>query len=450
MRTPQLLWSLVVLLSCASADHAFQPPGGGVPAGGTGRESGGKRTKGGGDPPPCMKSKVVISCGMPACEVSLGSQRWETDQSGEVQLSLGPGKHKIVVSKAPDYDPVSKETKRLGCADSESLPITLTRRGVSVRIRTNIPDCDIYDQNSGSLIGHSDAQGLAQLFVTSPALLVEARKPGYLADAQRIEVKPNGANGETVLTLQPLKASLTISSHVQGARAQIDNQTQSYDVSQVITVTPGKHQITVNALGYSPGSLTLTVSPDKTYTQPITLQRLSNSDLAQQAEKSFKERAYADVLLLCRYMFEFDPAYPAAHRLAGLTYLAQGNYGMAEDQFARALSASETIRFQVRRHPREDFDLSKGHNVCAGVLILNKGDVEFQGLQYSIDNFKAAYSQIHSASIQLRKNIAVYLSTKIIDARGKNRQYDFYSFDGELSQAGKAYLEMIQHLLRSH
>lgn len=450
MRKLPLLWSLAVLLACASANYAFQTPGGGVPTGGGGKGpvGGGRGT--GGVPPPCMKSTVIVSCGMPGCKVSLGSQKFETDQKGEVQLSLGPGKHKIVVSKPPDYDSVSKETKKLGCDDTESLPVTLTRRGVMVRIRTNVPDCDIYDRNSGKLVGHSDEQGIAQLWVTPPAILLEAKKVGYLADTQRIEVTPTSADKETVLTLKPLKASVTISSNVEGARAQVNNRTEFYRLNEIMTLAPGEHLISVNALGYSPTSLTLSVSPDKTYVEPVTLKRLSNPELAEQAEKLFKDRAFGDVLMLCQYMFESDPAYPAAHRLAGLTYLAQGNYRMAEDHLARALSANETIRLQIRRHPRESFDLNKGHDVCAGVLILNKGEVEFQGFQYAADNFKVAYGQTQSVGIQVKKNAAVYLSTRVIDPRGKNREYNFFSFDGELSQAGKAYLEMIQRLMRSH
>jgi hypothetical protein len=74
-----------------------------------------------------------------------------------------------------------------------------------------------------------------------------------------------------------------------------------------------------------------------------------------------------------------------------------------------------------QRHPREEFDLNKGHDLCEAILILSKSEVEFRGLRAPADNFKVADGQMQVIGIQLKKNIAVYLSTKVTDARGKGR-----------------------------
>jgi len=65
------------------------------------------------------------------------------------------------------------------------------------------------------------------------------------------------------------------------------------------------------------------------------------------------------------------------------------------------------------------------------------------------DNFKVSYDMVQVMTIQLKSSVAAYLGTKVTIA-GKRRDYNFYSYDKELSSAGKSYLEMIQRLLRAH
>ena len=75
--------------------------------------------------------------------------------------------------------------------------------------------------------------------------------------------------------------------------------------------------------------------------------------------------------------------------------------------------------------------------------------MEFQGVRIGTDNFKVTYDQIQVIGIQVKNNVASYLGTKV-NVSGKRHDFNFYSYDKELSQAGKPYLEMIQRLLRSH
>jgi hypothetical protein len=83
------------------------------------------------------------------------------------------------------------------------------------------------------------------------------------------------------------------------------------------------------------------------------------------------------------------------------------------------------------------------------VLILNKSEVELQG-RNAAENFKVGYDQVELTGVQLKKNVALYLGTKVTVTRGKRREYNFYSFDNELSQAGRPFLDMLQLLLRPH
>ncbi len=111
---------------------------------------------------------------------------------------------------------------------------------------------------------------------------------------------------------------------------------------------------------------------------------------------------------------------------------------------------NQTIKLRIRRHPRENFDPIKGHDACEALLILGKGEVEFQGLRDTSDNFKIPYNQIQLGGMQLKKGVALFLSTKVTVAGGKKREFNFYSFDNELSQAGAPYLTLVQQLLHAH
>lgn len=87
---------------------------------------------------------------------------------------------------------------------------------------------------------------------------------------------------------------------------------------------------------------------------------------------------------------------------------------------------------------------------AVAILYLGKSEVEYRGKQITTENFKVLYAQAQIIGVQLKKSVAVYLATKIVDAHGKKQEFNFFSFDKELSQTGRPYLEMIQQLLRAH
>lgn len=399
----------------------------------------------------CTAGEIVARCGMPGCEVYVdGGSQGLTDSSGELRIPAESGEYSVRVTK-PGYEsiPAQKEVN-VPCGGAGPFDVKLKAQRITLRIHTNLPNCELFINNQPTPIGRSNEQGLYNYTATSPELLIEARKPGYLSANRRITVTPESAQKEIALTLKPIPAKLNLSSDVEGARAQIDNQSSYSNLSEPISLSPGPHQITVDALGYSPTTFELTMGPGETVKKSVSLQRMPISQLIAQAEAFSRERAYENVLILCQYVFEVEPAHPAAHRLAGSVYLTRQDFVKAESYFARALAGNELVTLRIRRHPREEFDLNKGHDLCEAVLILGKSEVEFRGLRAPADNFKVSYSQIQVIGMQLKKNVAVYLSNKVTDVRGKRQDFNFYSFDKELTQSGKAYLEMLQRLLRAH
>ena len=421
--------------------------GGNTSRGGRGGSGGGSRT--GGVSTFCEQADLVVRCGMAGCGISIEGRQKPvfTDDSGEVAFSLsGEAQATITVTKS-GYETV-KQSLKLKCGEENLLAVKLKGQVSNLRIRTSQPDAEVYVNEK--LQGRSNAQGEFSFKTTEASLLVEARKNGYLSTNQLIKDTRASASNEIVLMLRPNPAAVVISANAEDARVQVDDQQDDAPASEKIKIPPGHHTFTVKALGYAPLTFEIDLAPDETGKRDAPLQRLPVDALKAQAEEFYRNRTYQNVLKLCQYIFETDPNHPSANRLAGLSYLAQQNYAKAEIYLARALAGGEKIELRVRRHPRESFDPVKGHDVCEAVLILSKGELEFQGKQYAAENFKVAFTQVQISGIQLKSGVAVYLATKIFDAGGKKKEYNFYSYDRELSQAGRAYLEMVQHLIRAH
>jgi hypothetical protein len=417
---------------------------------GEGKKGGNKVRKGDGGPATphnkCEAGEVVARCAVPGCVVTLdGKQSVTADAAGEARFRAVKGRHTVVAAK-PQYEADAQEVS-LDCGQTEAVALTPKPKVVSLRIRTSLPECDIYVNNSPAPVGKSDAKGVFEYQVIPSPLLVQARKKGYLSEMQRLTVSAGEAVREVAIALEPIKASLSVSANVEGARVGVDGGAEIKPAREKLLLAPGKHQITVDALGYTPVTFEVNPAPDENIAKPLTLERLPVAELVRQAERLYGQRAYRDVLTLSEYALESDAANGPAHRLAGLTYMIQQNYTSAGAHLEKALSANETVRLQVRRHPREAFDPTKGHNECAAVLILDGSEVELQG-RNAAENFKVGYGQVELTGVQLKKNVALYLGTKVTVTRGKRREYNFYSFDNELSQTGRLFLNMLQLLLR--
>jgi hypothetical protein len=393
---------------------------------------------------------VLVRCDVPGCEVRVdGKLRGLTNDKGEYLLDGIPrGTRKIAISKEGYVGDARNFT--LVCGENEPANLSLKIRPLKLRIRTNPPGAEVFVNDPPASVGRSSAEGTLEYVATTPALLVQARRPGYLSDSRRIQVSPTDAQREVVLTLKPIPAQLTVGVNISGARVRVDKESIRPLTSEPLQLAPGAHRVEVDALGYAPAGVEVTTSPGEIMKRAVTLERLPAAELIAQAEAALKQSAYENVLVLSGYALESDPRAPAAHRLVGLTYVARQEYAKAQQHLARALAGGEVIVLPVRRHSRESFDSVKGHDACEGFLYLGKSEVEYRGRQVTTENFKVPYAQVQIAGVQLKKNVAVYLGTKVADSRGKKQEFNFFSFDKELSQTGRLYLEMLHQLLRAH
>ncbi len=400
---------------------------------------------------PCDEpAHVLVKCGLPGCTVTVdGKVRGLTDDGGELLVEgLPKGARTIAISKQ-GYEGDS-QIFTLACGASGTANLNLRIRPVRLHVRTNPPEAEVFVGDPPAAVGRSNTQGLFEYVANTPRLLVTARKAGYLDDNRRVSINPEAVQQEVVLNLKVIPAQLSLSVNVPRARARVDGGDPRPLTAEPIALTPGAHRVEVDALGYAPAALELTAAPGETTKRSVALERLPVAELTARAEAAFRASAYEDVLKLCGYVYEAEPAAPAAHRLEGMVHLARQDYARAEPHLAAALAGGETIELHVRRHARESFDPLKGHDACEGFLRLGKGEVEYRGRQVTGENFKVPYAQVQVIGVQLKKNTSAYLGTKVSDARGKKQDYNFYSFDRELTAAGRPYLEMIQRLVRPH
>jgi hypothetical protein len=402
-------------------------------------------------PPPCDEpAQVLVQCGLPGCAVTVDRKlRGLTNDGGELLVEgVPPGARTVAISKQ-GYEGDSRSYK-LGCGASETASLSLKIRPVKLRVRTNPPEAEVFVGDPPAAVGRSNAEGIFEYVANTPRLLVTARKVGYLDDNRRVSINPDAAQQEVVLKLKAIPAQLSLAANVSGARARVDGGDPRPLTAEPLVLAPGAHRVEVDALGYAPVTLELTAAPGETPKRSVILERLPVAELTARAEAAFRVSAYEDVLKLCGYVYEAEPAAPAAHRLEGMVHLARQDYTRAEQHLAAALAGGEIVELHVRRHPRESFDPLKGHDACEGFLYLGKGEVAYHGKQVTGENFKVPYAQVQVVGVQLKKAVSAYLGTKVSDARGKKQDYNFYSFDRELSAAGRPYLEMIQRLLRPH
>jgi len=408
----------------------------------------------------CEDADLVVVCGMPGCEITLEGKESArakfrplgkrlTDELGGFTFQVpGDQWYRINISK-PGYEPFPSETRRVECDDQKEMKAALKARPVTLRIRTRPAESDIYLEREQQPAGKSDASGLFSYLLTKPTLLIEARKKGYLSDTKTVLLAPELASSEIVLSLEPISANLLLTSNIPNARVTINNQKTSKSVQEKIPLAPGRHSISVEALGYTPANFEITVTPEEVVSKQITLERMPIATLRSQATTLFASRAYDDVLKLAQFMLEADATNGGAHLLIGMVHIERANLAAAQSHLDQALSGGETVSLQVRRHAGEKFESTKGHDLCEAKLILSKSELEFKSDRNPAENFKVAYDQVQIVGLQLKNRVALYLSTKV-SVTGKRRDYNFYSFDRELSQSGKPYLEMIQRLLRSH
>jgi hypothetical protein len=396
-------------------------------------------------PPPCKESGLVVRCGVPGCDVLVdGEKRGFTDENGELHVPVARGKHTVIAAKA-GYEPVKTQVE-VGCGAGEPANVILKTRPYAVRLRTNLPACDIF--RNGAPAGRSDEQGLFVFTANEIQILAEARKDGYLGGSAT--VTPENAGTEIRLELRAVPARLYLTANVAEARARLDEQGDWLAIDEPLSLSPGPHTVTVEALGFAPATLSLTPAANEKLERQVELQPLPVAELLAQADALFKRQDWGQVQALCRHVFKADAGNAAAHRLSGLAYLANQNYAQAEPHLLRALRGGASFAVRVRRHAQEKFELGKGHDACLGALTLSAGGLEYRGQTVTAENFTVTKAQVQIVGLQVKKDAALCLSLKIADAQGKNRRdYNFFAPEKELSAEGKPYLEMLHRLLQA-
>lgn len=395
----------------------------------------------------CAESEILIHCDAPECSVAVdGRAQGEANLNGELQVAVSPGKRSIAVSKN-GYE-TAQLSVNVSCGELERIPVKLKSKPYNLQIKTNPANCDIFVNSDQPVsIGKSDEQGLFEFRVQSGTVYIQARKEGYLTDG--LSVSPTMAGKEIALKLKPLPARIVLQTNVSDAFAQADDDEKKFDLSEPFSMEAGQRKLTVQALGHSPQVLELNLQPNRKIERAIRLERLPIAELLAQAEAFLNKESYRETIRLCDYVFESEPDNAPANRLMGTIYLLKKDYGKAETYLQKALAGDETIRLKIRRHANEKFELSTGHGAaCDALLILNKTEIEYRGLSVTTENFKTPYSQIQILGLQIKKDVALYLSAKVTGAKNSKKDYNFYGRDKELSQNEKPYLEMIQKLIQ--
>ena len=122
----------------------------------------------------CEAGKIIVRCGTPGCAVSLsGNQRGATDATGELRFDAPSGTH-IVVAGKPFHEDARGQV-RLACGGTETIELRPKAKTIALKIRTSLPECDIYVNGSPSPVGRSDAQGVFDYQVVPSLLLIEAK-----------------------------------------------------------------------------------------------------------------------------------------------------------------------------------------------------------------------------------------------------------------------------------
>jgi len=265
----------------------------------------------------CEDGNLVVVCGMSGCEITLEGRESTrskfrpltksiTDNLGGVNFQVpGNQSYKVNVFKS-GYESFPPETRKVDCDDQQEVKAALKAKPVTLRIRTQPAESDIYFEREQQPTGKSDANGLFSYLLSKPTLLIEARKKGYLSDTKTVMLAPELASQEIILSLEPISANLVLTSNVPNARVTIDSQKTSKSVQEKILLAPGRHNISVEALGYTLASFEIMVTPEEAVSRQITLERMPIASLRSQATILFASRAYDDVLKLAQFMLEAD------------------------------------------------------------------------------------------------------------------------------------------------
>jgi len=398
------------------------------------------------EPAECADSEILVRCDLPECNVLLdGKSQGITSLNGELQFPAANGKRNIVVSRN-GYE-TGQTTATVSCGELKTVSVKLKAKPFEVKLKTNLPNCDVLINDPPELIGKTNDYGAFSFTARSETVYIQAKKQGYLSDSKSVSAL--SAQKEVLLSLKPMPARVFISANARKAFAQADGDEKLFETSEPFSVEPGRRKVVVTALGFKPLALELDLQPNQRIEKTVSLERLPVAEMLVQAEQFFREKSFDKTIQLSRYVIETEPNNGAANRLIGTIYLEKQNYAEAEPFLLKALNGDETIVLNIRRHLGEKFELSAGHGAaCEGQLRIGKNEIEYRGGASAAENFKVPYGGFQVLGLQVKKNTALSLSLKVSNEKGSKKEYNFFSRERELSQDGKLYLALIQRLLQ--
>ena len=152
--------------------------------------------------PPCEAVEVLVRRGVPGCEVKVdGLLRGLTNDKGELLVEgIAHGTRRIAISKQ-GYEGDKRDFK-FTCNTRETANLNLRIQPVKLRIRTDPPGAEVLVNDPPASAGRTGAEGTLEYVATTPALLLQARRAGYLSDSRRILVSPADAQREVVADAQ--------------------------------------------------------------------------------------------------------------------------------------------------------------------------------------------------------------------------------------------------------
>ncbi len=397
-------------------------------------------------PAECADSEILVRCDLPECKVLLdGKSKGITNLNGELQFPAANGKRNIVVSRN-GYE-TAQTTATVSCGELKTVSIKLKAKPFEVKLKTNLPNCDVLINDPPELIGKTNDYGAFSFTARSETVYIQAKKTGYLSDSKSVSAL--SAQKEVLLSLKPMPARVFISANARNAFAQADGDEKLFETSEPFSVKPGRRKVVITALGFKPLMLEMDLQPNQRVEKTVSLERLPVGEMLVQAEQFLREKSFDKTIQLARYVLETEPNNGAANSLIGTIYLEKQNYAEAELFLLKAIDGDETIVLNIRRHLGEKFELSAVHGaVCEGQLRIGKNEIEYRGTTSAAENFKVPYGQFQILGLQVKKNTALSLSLKVTNEKGSKKDYNFFSRERELSQDGKFYLGLIQRLLQ--
>ena len=207
-------------------------------------------------------------------------------------------------------------------------------------------------------------------------------------------------------------------------------RTNGSGVLKLTAVRPGSHVVTVRRNGYHDQQRNVELSGGRSETISFTLSRiLTVPELVTNAEESYRNARYDEVIAYCREALASQPDNPRANVLFGQASYMTGQADSATPLW-KALSLGEAVTLPIKHHHGSVGVLLTGKldDLCSGNLILRKGSIEFQSKEKSDENFSVRIDKIIEMKNEIRKGGRLSLKVKLPKGNKEtDKTYNFHA-----------------------